>query len=259
MADTPTLRDISMSIEYRLWQLMYNAGWYVSVNAAPLVADTRTGAPANSYCIQDTGFGLKPWVFFDANTVNSRPDHITIYSNGNPANPGTYSLDFLNGRVSFNNPTTATISADLYFFPFNVRKGYPKETAATQLLQQSELPIIAYETTGFGGPPCDLRSTARDNRIPLTVYLMCRNDGERMDMGHDISRGLTTVQIFDMRSQWILTPTGNNNLNFNAGVQTQGWLRVGRDPEYRAINPVVNASTKQMFQGMVSTEFRCAY
>ena len=54
------LRNISMSFEYRLWQLMFQAGWIVSCEDMTLVADPRSDAPANSYCLPYGSGGPDP-------------------------------------------------------------------------------------------------------------------------------------------------------------------------------------------------------
>jgi len=56
----------------------------------------------------------------------------------------------------------------------------------------------------------------------------------------------------------MLTAAGDSNLNFNAALQLNNYLRVGRDPEARLTPPMVNASSKQEYQATVNVEYRIA-
>jgi len=259
-----SLRDISMSIEYRLWQIMCQGGWMIDNDYCDLVPDVRADAPPNSFCLSfDMGGpdpvegGGYPWVFWDANAINTNHDNQTIYYNGQVANTSNYSIDFLNGRVSFTTPIQGTITGDINYFPFHLMEGYPHRTTATIIMDRS-LPIIAFTVNGMGGPACDLRSAACDYRIPLSIYIMAQNDGWRKDVCDSLVKGLRRMPYFDISSCWMLTAAGDSNLNFNAALQLNNYLRVGRDPEARLTPPMVNASSKQEYQATVNVEYRIA-
>ena len=245
-----TTRNVSMSLQYRLWQLMYQWGWYYSDEAAPLASVSGDGVPPYSYSYSiDNGY---PWVFWDANTKNPSLAHITVYRNGVPVSPAIYAVDFAQGRISFKSQVTGAISADVSHFTFHLTEGYPDKDR----LEMLDLPIIAYEVEGKRGSPFAIGTVARDWSFPVTIDILAQDDGQRKDLLDSITYGLLRMPFFDMAGAWLLTPQGDINTSFNADIQRQGILRVARDPDGRMLPPRQGGSDKERWRAMVTAEFR---
>lgn len=241
-------RNLTLSLEYRFYQIMVQAGWTLSVTGVPLVAVKGAGVPANTYAAKDI---TMPWCFFDGDQKNTNRVGIRIYAGTRIVDQANYTLNFRDGQVSFKTMPTGTLTADLSYFVARVREGYPEEEELTN----ADLPIVAFNVEGQQASPFAVGSAADLLTYPLEVTLFCTDDGQRKDLADDILEGLKAVPLLDMADTPFLTDTGDANLDFNCARQRLGFANVFNRLS-RLLHPRVGGLDKERYRALVTANIK---
>ena len=237
-----------MSLEYRLWQLLYQDGWSYSEEAVALDPVTSQGTPANTYGYTNS----YPWVFWNAAVKNPSREHITVYRNGVPLSPTSYDVDFINGKIRFKSTVTGNITADISHFTGHVIEGYPDEDT----LKMLDLPIIAYDVEGKKGRPFMIGGSNREYTFPIAIDILAQDKGQVKDLMDSVVNMLLQVPYLDMEGAWLLTKDGDVDSNFNFDLQFQKYLNLGRDPNGSLLKPRTGGSDKEKFRALVESEVK---
>lgn len=241
-------RDLTLSIEYRIYQLMAQRGWVFSETAVAMTAITGDNIPANSYTAASI---MQPWYFFDNSILNTSRSKVVIYRNGTVLNPTAYTVDFRHGRISFPAHASGTITADITHFAAEVREGYPQD----EELSMATLPIAAFNIEGKQPKPFAVGSATDLNTYPLTIDLLCENDGQRKDLADDILDGIRAIPLLEMAGHSFLLPNNDINPDFNYTSQMLGFANVfGRNA--RTLEPRTGGLDKERFRSMLTASVK---
>src|ERR1035437_3629555 len=174
-------RNTSLSIEYRLWQILVQSGWCASLLAESLVADPTNTLSFGSADIK------QPWVFFDSAVKNTSRERVNVYVGGTLVDPTTYTVNFITGRVLFTSAPAGAVTADFDYFIAGVMENFEEgeDQVVTPILDMVTLPVVAYGITGFSGSPFAIGSSSLDRSYPLTITVLCQDDGQKKDLGDD--------------------------------------------------------------------------
>ncbi|MCL2641673.1 MAG: hypothetical protein FWD53_12565 [Phycisphaerales bacterium] len=224
--------NIARSIEYRLWQILFQAGWVVSAKGVALTSNDRVtySAPAIKFL----------WVFFDSSGKNAATDHITVYQDGVMVPADQYVVNFDKRQIVFAAPTTGKITADIAYFAATIREGYP-EPRTLDLLTLDDLPVIAYELHGQNPRPFAIGDGRRDRHYRVTIDLLARDKTQKKILSDDLVEKLVRVGLLDVTTTWVLTSAGTVDPGFDYDSQFRIWLRV-EDLGSNAIQPRIEGT-----------------
>lgn len=239
------LRNISLSIEFRIWQILRQMGWHSQKTNWPLVKVTEEGVAAETY----GKVNGNPWVFINPSLMPEE-NNIVIKANGVVVPRNQYSIDFRKGRITFNSPKTEPITANVLVSVVNVRKGYPDD----EWLDKSDLPVVAYSIEGFSGDPIGIGTALQDRHKFITVDILARNDGELMDLSDDLARHLARIDMLNLGAHNVLTDQGGLDLQFNYADQVVETLRQGQKPVGSNIPPRVNGHAKEKWRALITLQ-----
>jgi hypothetical protein len=250
------LRNLGASVEYRLWQLLYEEGWYVceeNVALTPLKAEGDV--PPRSFA----GHRQFPWVWWSSSGQNPSRQHITVYSNGVPVSPSAYTVNFPKGYISFHASTTGTITADYSHYTVNVIESDVDGEPSANILEMKDLPLVAYDCGTMRNRPWAVGTVGRESTYPVNCYVYGRTKGERDDLTHSIVSRAISFQLLDASGAWLWNDKGDVNSNFNFGLQSQGFFRMGRDPSGTKMKQRANGSDKERFRSVVTFDLVMAH
>lgn len=236
-----TTRNLSSSLKYRLWQLLYQDGWFCADEG--LALSPVDGVP-RAYGIQN-GY---PWVFWDQAVKNPSRNHITVYRNGVVVSPAAYVVNFDRGYVQFKQAVTGAITADLTHFTVNLTEGFPDDA---QLLAAA-LPVVSFSVGGKGGRPFAIGGDVAEWTYPIEIDVLARNDGEAKDLMDGIAERMRRVPLLDCSDAWLLGTDGDVNPNFNFDLAFVGGLRIDPYPRGRLLDPRRNATDKERHPALVT-------
>jgi hypothetical protein len=214
-------RNTSLSIEYRLWQILAQAGWFTSVTGELLVADPTNPLAFGSADIK------QPWVFLDADAKNASRDRVNVYLDGTLVNPMSYKINFLTGQVIFPSAPTGAVTADFDYFVAGVIENFEEgdDQVVAKILEVITLPVVAYGLSGFSGTGFAIGSTALDRSYPLTIDALCQDDGQKKDLGDDLVRYLACIPMIDFTTHSPLNADRDVDTEFDFDGQKLGYLR----------------------------------
>ena len=254
-----TLRNISSSLEYRLWQIMAQKDWllhYTSLRLQPAGSD----APTNTFTTATTTTTAAtaartvphPWCFFDQRGVNADRSRLRVYADGGLINPSTYAVCHLNHWITFHDaPPPGVLTADLDVFAAKVTDSYPEG----EVLEQAGLPLIAHAIEGLDGAAFAVGTTMVDWNCHVTLDLLFQDRGTRADLTYDLARHLAAMPLLDMSKAAFLTPEGDANLEFNFQRQNRGYLRVS--PRHcRFLAPRRGGSSKERYRALITFDLK---
>ena len=245
------LRNISLSLHARIWQVLRQAGWCVTqtgVSLTPVVA-----ANTSPYVYHDAANHGKGFVFMDVDG-NADSSLLTVKMAGEPATPApvvvnssNYTVDYRTGRITFVSKPARAITADLCRWVPQVREGDP----SVEELLEMDLPLIAYELEDGSGEPFAVASCLQTRTLHATLTLYARNNGERQDLTCDLSDGLALLQIFDFAEHNHLTAAGAVDESFSRQSQYIRTASQRVKPRYSMIGIRSGGTPKEMFMSVV--------
>ena len=244
-------RNTSLSVEYRLWQILVQAGWTLFVEGEALVP---VDPQATTFQHPDI---KQPWVFLDTSGKKATRNRVDVYVDGTLANRDDYTIDFLAGTVAFNTAPQGAVTVDFNYFVANVVENYPEgdDPVVAQTLEKWHLPAIAYGLTGFRGNAFAIGSTALDRVYPLTIDVLCSDDGQKKDLADDLVRYLQVIPLIDFSAHWALTASNEADSIFNPTTQALGFLRVG-DLNVAWPNPRKGGSDKEKHRVLITATLK---
>ena len=219
------INNIDLSTEYTLWRILAQKGWTIPYEGLPLTPVSGTDVdgttiPANSFTSVST---RHPWCFFDARVKNTDRSRITVRRNGVVISAGGYLVDYKHKRVTFPSITTGTLTVDVETFAVDVTDGYP----TAEVLQTSDLPIIAYEMETITGKPFAVGTAASDWSYRMNIDILANDSGTRAGLVNDIMVQIVALPLLDMSEFKFLDSNEDYNPHFNFDTQFRGNLRVG--------------------------------
>ncbi len=219
------INNIDLSTEYSIWRILAQKGWVIPYEGVALTPTTGTNTdgitiPANSF----TSILTKhPWCFFDTAFKNTDRSRLTVYRDGVLVSPGNYTVDYKNKRITFPSTTTGTLTADVETFASDVTDGYP----TAEILQTSDLPIVAYEMESIGGKAFAVGTAASDWSHRMNIDILANDKGTRDGLVNDIMVGIAALPLLDMSEFKFLDFNGDFNPHFSFNTHFKGNLRVG--------------------------------
>lgn len=236
--------NIAHSLEYRLWQILFQAGWKVPATGVNLVP---VAGAEHTYAVPEIRFR---WVFLDSSGKNTSNEHVKVYRNGDLVPSDQYSVDFEHGQIIFASPIAGTLTADITYFAATVREGYP-DPDELNLLTMSDLPIIAYAIEAQDARPFAIGDGRRDRWYNVTVDLLTTDKTQTKLLTDDLMDRLPHVGLLDTSAQWVLTPIGTANVAFNFDDQLSIYLRVD-DLRSITLKPRLGGSDKERNRALVT-------
>ena len=243
-------KNTSLSVEFRLWQFQAQAGWVVSVTGVDMTAAAGTKTYTSSEATQ-------PWCFISADGTALTRNRIKVYVNGALVVPSTYSINFKGASVTFNSPPGGAVTADIDYFAAHVVENFEEQEdqVVEEILKELDLPIIAYGLTGWGETPFAVGSTVADRSYPLTIDALCQDDGQKKDLGDDLSRYIKVIPLLDFSEGWVLTSAGDANTSLDLAAIRIGQLRV-LDVRAAWPNPRRGGSDKEKHRVLVTASVK---
>lgn len=206
-------RNVYLSVEYRIWGILRQQGWYNQFNGVTLTPLsgieelTQDPYPANTFQYQDY---IRPIVFIDEFN-NPSPSGLVVYVNNVPQPSGNYTVDWIDQRITFPAAPTGTVTADMTLFDVMVREGYPEQHE----LQVLDLPVIAVEIINDDGRDAVLGTFLQFNNRFVNLFVMAKNRGQRMDLTNDMRRWVRFVPYIDYSWGEPLDENNALDLSFN--------------------------------------------
>jgi len=212
--------NIARSIEYRIWQILFQAGWKVQVKGVAMTSGDRI-----TYTPPPSPASKFMWVFLDSSGKNASTEHVTVYKDGEVVPADQYVVNFDKRQVAFSVPITGKITADITYFAATVREGYP-EPRTLDLLTLEDLPIIAYELHGQDPRPFAIGDGRRDRHYRITIDLLAKDKTQKKILSDDLVERLARIGLLDAKATWVLTAAGTADVSFDYDSQFRTWLRV---------------------------------
>lgn len=237
-------RNVSLGVYYRIWGILRQKNWWYQVTDVSLNLDTRTNAPAHSYCYSND---TRPYVFVDEfNEV--WPSGVKVYLGGIPQPSGTYAVDYINARVTFPASPSGSVSADLAIFNAIVREGYPEDEELVLL----DLPVIAYEVKSEDKEWFAIGLGYQKKQRDIVISIMARNQGERQDLTDDISTNVRFVPYVEYCDHKPLNETFGLDFGFSYADQFVDRLIILGDIQGDYLRPRPGGSDKERYRSMIA-------
>jgi hypothetical protein len=238
------LRNIELSVDYRIWVILRQQGWFVDLHGIPLTASQDAEDPANTFATADR----MPWVFLDEfGDVDATT--VKVYAGGVLLNANTYAVDYLRGSITFTGaPPAGAITADVLVSAAHVVEGYPDD----EWLKNNALPVVAWQNTNAAGEAFGIGTVLEDRTFFFTIDIIANNKGERSDLRSDLHHQIIRVEYYDMSGHQPLRGDGSIDVGFDPHSQFLETMKMTRKPRSETINPRVGGLDKERHRALVT-------
>jgi hypothetical protein len=185
-----TMRDVMLSVYYKVFMILRAQGWWIPVTGDTLSEVTS----ADDINVEDNTYGTiaaKPWVFLDDND-NVTTSLVTVYDKGSPLASGTYTVDYLHGRVSLDAAPSGAVTADYREYIARVIDAYPED----EYFEHVDLPVISVQLENQGGEPWAIGTSLRMYERSLSIDIFAATEPQRQDMADSIHRFMVALDLY---------------------------------------------------------------
>lgn len=253
MSDTNSEgKNIVTSVEYRLWGILRQNGWWNTYLDSPLTQSTgvdevtKIPIPDNTYFYEANPH---PFVFIDPfNEVTA--SGFAVYDDGIPLSPSGYSIDYMNARITLNLPPSGAVTADLNIFEVGVRSGYPDDHE----LELMDLPVVAFQPQTDDGEPFFIGTALQLNRRYFNIYIMAKNRGQQVDLMNDLRKFIRYIPYVDYSDHEPLNENKQLDLEFSYADQLESQMFVLGGIRGTYLEPRPGGSDKEKFRALIAFE-----
>lgn len=242
------LRDVILSVEYRLWNILLHSGRTRSASNFPLKPLSGPRIPPNTYGIEG-GF---PWVFIAKDGINPK-QKVNLYDSGSPITDNSYSINWLHSYVSLDSQASGQITADFDYFEVNVNQGYNQNE-----LKRSDLPLISFWPSANVSTPLGVGTRSVFSEIGFEVELLATSRNQLQDLMDELVLGLGFIPILEYTREQPLGGNGDINENFDPHELFITVANIYRDsyPDGDIIKPRSDSPSYHEHRAMITFEIK---
>lgn len=203
---------MSLSIEYRLWQILRITGWTHTVTGLPLEKIEGVGVPDHTYGVLNG----RPWVFIDDEGSPVR-DEVTVYDGGGAVDLSTAVVDWKNARVTLPAAPTGEVTADVHYFTVDVVGEHLVEGE----VDQGQVPLISLSLDSLRQRPFAIGTMRQWADFSGEINIWARTRSQAQDLMDNLQVHLLKVQILNLSDEQMLGEGGDVNPAFDGVAQFQ--------------------------------------